>query len=409
MQVQAFVPMELNRGAGKILTQARKFGVISPRQILRLVPVVKLRGPNGGRVLTALHNLLTSLNILVVNNDLILRLDDAIKRAARAERSRRIELDPRSPDYLLKLYNSEIENYEALSDDELRGLLGQVFWHRDMCARNQVVLHNLRFSRLVSSWFKNTGTLDALDIVQEGSIGLIKGTEKFDPTRSNRFSTYVVWWIRANIQNAIKETSAVIRVPTRVREVEWKVTKTMAGLAQIYGRLPEADEVAEKLSMSVKEVEGIILRLERKVLSLDEKYDGANSEDSSEILVNMIPDDTAVSPHDFLEVKEEMQRVYQLVRVLLVRLTAIKSLKSRDKDIFRARYGLDGTHEVKSLEQVGELFTMTRERVRRLVNKVWVYLEESGSKRTLNEPLLSEAGLDLLLRWRELTGQEIPN
>ncbi len=264
----------------------------------------------------------------------------------------------------IQSYLSDIGRVPLLTPDQEKSL-GKSVMAGDMEARRQLIEANLRLVVSIAKKYTGRG-LSFLDLVEEGNLGLIRAVEKFDYKRGFRFSTYATWWIRQSMTRALADQSRLIRVPVHMVENLNKIDKIKKGFLQEHGRDPTKEELATAMGIPVKKIIRY-LRLGQQPLSLENTV--GDEEESR--LENFIEDEKSPSPE-----KETFNKYYkeQLERIL-------ETLPEREKKILIYREGLQGEYE-HTLEEVGTMFQVTRERIRQIEAKAKRKLKEMIAKET---------------------------
>jgi RNA polymerase primary sigma factor len=257
----------------------------------------------------------------------------------------------------LRLYLREIGKVPLLTADQ-EIYLAKRIERGDMGAKTQMIEANLRLVVSIAKGYLGRG-LSFLDLIQEGSLGLIRAVEKFDYRKGFKFSTYATWWIRQAVTRAIADKARTIRIPVHMVEKLNKVVHIERQLVQRLGREPRPDEIAEELEMTTEEVREI-LRMSQLPVSL-EKPIGEEEESS---LGDFVPDDTAESPYDTATLSLRREDIE----------TALNALPERERQVIELRFGLRG-EQPRTLEEVGREFGVTRERIRQIENNTLKKLE----------------------------------
>jgi RNA polymerase primary sigma factor len=257
---------------------------------------------------------------------------------------------PYDGDTAIKLYLREIGQVRLLTPQEEIDLAARIK-KGDKKAREEMIKANLRLVVKIARDYEGIG-LPLLDLISEGNIGLMKAVERFDPAKGGKLSTYGSWWIKQAIKRALANQSKTIRLPVHLVDKISRMRRTSMKLQEILGREPSDEELAEEMGISVGRV-GQMRSAAIRPASLDAPIGDEDSNNFSEI----VQDENAESPYEQLEDKTVTHMLQDMVT----------RLEPREATILRYRFGLDGGSE-KTLEEVGEKFGVTRERVRQIQN-----------------------------------------
>ena len=269
----------------------------------------------------------------------------------------------------LDRYLQEIGEVSLLTPDQEIELARRIK-RNDQIALEKLTKANLRFVVSVAKQYQNQG-LSLGDLINEGNLGLIKAAKRFDETRGFKFISYAVWWIRQSILQALAEQSRVVRLPLNRVGALNKIGKAFSNLEQEYEREPSANEIAEELEMTPYEVSDT-LKISGKHLSLDAPF---NQGDDNRLL-DVIQDEHQPPPDDLL--------LDESLRIEVKR--ALTTLSSREAEVIKLYFGLDREHPL-TLEEIGERFSLTRERVRQIKEKAIRRLRHTSRSRMLRSYL----------------------
>lgn len=265
----------------------------------------------------------------------------------------------------LDKYLQEIGKVDLITADE-EVELAQRIKAGDSAALEKLTKANLRFVVSVAKQYQNQG-LTLPDLINEGNLGLIKAAQRFDETRGFKFISYAVWWIRQSILQALAEQSRIVRLPLNKIGSINKINKMYAFLEQSQERAPSAEEIAKELDMSISEVQESLRNSGRHV-SMDAPL--IEGEDSN--LYDVLRSGESPNPDRTL--------LHESLRIEIER--ALETLTPREGDVVRLYFGLDAQHPM-SLEEIGETFDLTRERVRQIKEKAIRRLKHTSRSKIL--------------------------
>jgi len=272
----------------------------------------------------------------------------------------------------VRLYLREIGKFPLLTAEEELNLSRKAA-AGDKKAKDKMAEYNMRLVVSIAKRYSGRG-LDFLDLIQEGNTGLLRAVEKFDPEKGFKFSTYATWWIRQAITRAIADQARTIRIPVHMVETINKLLRTQRRMTQELNREPTIEELAKELEMEPDKVEYVI-KIKQDITSLDAGV-GRDGEDEDSVLGDFIEDEDGETP----ETSAANQLLKEQVQAIL------STLSEREQKIVRMRFGLDNGKS-HTLEEVGQEFAVTRERIRQIEAKALAKLRKHKDAKKLHEYL----------------------
>lgn len=273
----------------------------------------------------------------------------------------------------VRLYLREIGKIPLLSAEEELALAQKVV-AGDKKAKDKMAEANMRLVVSIAKRYSGRG-LDFLDLIQEGNTGLLRAVEKFDPDKGFKFSTYATWWIRQAITRAIADQARTIRIPVHMVETINKLLRTQRRMTQELNREPTIEELAKELEMEPEKVEYVI-KIKQDITSLDAGVGRDGDGDDDSVLGDFIEDEDGKTPQDSATeqlLKEQVQAV-------------LSTLSDREQKIIKMRFGLENGKS-HTLEEVGQEFAVTRERIRQIEAKALAKLRKHKDAKKLHEYL----------------------
>lgn len=272
----------------------------------------------------------------------------------------------------VRLYLREIGKIPLLNSEEELALAQRVV-AGEKKAKDKMAEANMRLVVSIAKRYSGRG-LDFLDLIQEGNTGLLRAVEKFDPDKGFKFSTYATWWIRQAITRAIADQARTIRIPVHMVETINKLLRTQRRMTQELNREPSIEELAKELEMEPDKVEYVI-KIKQDITSLDAGV-GRDGEDEDSVLGDFIEDEEGTTPEESATsqlLKEQVQSI-------------LSTLSDREQKIVKMRFGLENGKS-HTLEEVGQEFAVTRERIRQIEAKALAKLRKHKDAKKLHEYL----------------------
>ena len=272
----------------------------------------------------------------------------------------------------VRLYLREIGKIPLLTPEE-EAELAQRIVKGDKKAKDKMVESNMRLVVSIAKRYGGRG-LDFLDLIQEGNTGLLRAVEKFDPDKGFKFSTYATWWVRQAITRAIADQARTIRIPVHMVETINKVLRTTRKLTTELNREPTNEEIAKALDMEPEKID-YVMRIKQDIASLDASV-GRDGDDEDSVLGDFVEDEDRDSPEDSAAnqiLKEQLSEI-------------IATLTDREQKIIRLRFGIGGGRP-HTLEEVGNEFDVTRERIRQIEAKALAKLRKNKDTKKLHDYL----------------------
>ena len=334
---------------GDLFEMGKSKGQITSKEIFDATGEMDIEPDQMENFYTMLES--SGVEIVETLDEIILDDDDLTAITGEEEQETAVSDTAVSTDDPVRIYLKEIGRVPLLTPEE-EMLIAEKILDGDDEACKRLVEANLRLVVSIAKRYLGRG-MQFLDLIQEGNLGLMKAVEKFDHTKGFKFSTYATWWIRQAITRAIADQARTIRIPVHMGETINKIKKASSQLLHENGHEPTIEEIADFLNMPEDKIREA-MRVSQEPVSLETPI--GEEEDSH--LGDFIPDDSAVTPQD---AASQMMLKEQLDSVL-------SSLTPREEKVIRLRFGLDDGRP-RTLEEVGEEFNVTRERIRQIEAK----------------------------------------
>ena len=349
-----------------LLAKAKKDGRIDQREIFDVIPDI----PENVEQLDAIYTELSDKGVIISDLTQPTATDFPAEWESTEEE---VNLEAANffddiSDDSVRLYLREIGKIPLLSSEEELALANRVV-AGDKIAKDKMAEANMRLVVSIAKRYVGRG-LDLLDLIQEGNTGLLRAVEKFDPDKGFKFSTYDTWWIRQAITRAIADQARTIRIPVHMVETINKLLRTQRRLTQELNREPTNEEIAEAMEIDVDKVEHI-MKIKQDISSLDASV---HEDEEDSVLGDFIEDEDTVSPEE----SATNQLLKEHVKDMLNGLT------EREQKIIKLRFGLEDGKNY-TLEEVGQEFSVTRERIRQIEAKALAKLRKHKDAKKLYE------------------------
>ena len=282
--------------------------------------------------------------------------------------------DDINADDSVKIYLQQIGNIPLLSKEEEIEVARKIKEEGNELSRKILINANLRLVVSIAKKYVGRG-LSFLDLIQEGNMGLIRATEKFDYKKGYKFSTYATWWIQQSITRAIADKSRMIRLPMHLIDTLGKIKKTSLMLITKLGRTPTKQELADEMGISLKKL-AEITKSAQSTISIDTP---TNQKEDATKIIDYIVDESSTNP-DTLVSDENLQ--FDTTKML-------QNLSQKERDVLILRYGLDASGQKRTLEEVSTYFNVSRERIRQIENRALSKLKKLCKTNSISDDLIS--------------------
>ncbi len=277
----------------------------------------------------------------------------------------------------VRIYLQQIGKIPLLSADEELEVAKKIYETQNIMARKVLINANLRLVVSIAKKYIGRG-LSFLDLIQEGNMGLIKATEKFDYTKGYKFSTYATWWIQQSITRAIADKARIIRLPIHLIESINKIKKATMDLTTKLGRIPNKQEIADEMGISVSKLTSII-KSTQSTISIDTP---TGQKDDSNKIIDYIVDESTIAPDNMVSQESMIDDIKCM----------LEQLSPKERDVLILRFGLNNDGNKKTLDEIGSIYGVSRERIRQIENRAISKLKKLCKNRNLTSGLKNYFG-----------------
>ena len=277
----------------------------------------------------------------------------------------------------VRIYLQQIGKIPLLTPEEELEVAKKIYETQSVIARKVLINANLRLVVSIAKKYIGRG-LSFLDLIQEGNMGLIKATEKFDYTKGYKFSTYATWWIQQSITRAIADKARIIRLPIHLIESINKIKKSTMDLTTELGRIPVKQEIADKMGIPVSKLTSII-KATQSTISIDTP---TGQKDDSNKIIDYIVDESTIAPDSLVSQESMLDDIKGM----------LEQLSQKERDVLILRFGLNNDGNKKTLDEIGSIYGVSRERIRQIENRAISKLKKLCKNKNLTSGLKNYFG-----------------
>ena len=277
----------------------------------------------------------------------------------------------------VRIYLQQIGKIPLLSGEEELEVAKKIYENQSEIARKVLINANLRLVVSIAKKYIGRG-LSFLDLIQEGNMGLIKATEKFDYTKGYKFSTYATWWIQQSITRAIADKARIIRLPIHLIESINKIKKATMDLTTKLGRIPNKQEIADEMGISTSKLTSII-KSTQSTISIDTP---TGQKDDSNKIIDYIVDESTIAPDNMVSQESMLEDIKNM----------LEQLSQKERDVLILRFGLNNDGNKKTLDEIGTIYGVSRERIRQIENRAISKLKKLCKNKNLTSGLKNYFG-----------------